>query len=254
MKLSIVIPAHNEEGCLEPTLDSIAATLGSAGIDYEVVVVDDASTDDTAKLAQACGKRDPRVRLVSTTGRHGYGIAVRTGLAEFTGDAAVVMMADGSDAATDLLAYHAKLLEGFDCVFGSRFIRGGSTVDYPIHKLVLNRMANLFIRVLFGLKYNDVTNAFKCYHRRVVESMQPLISHHFNLTVEMPLKAIVRGWSYTVVPISWANRKAGVSKLKIKEMGSRYLFIVLYLWLEKYLSLGDYQKTDVSEPAATGRK
>lgn len=256
MKLSIVIPAHNEEGCLEPTLDSIAATLGPAGIDYEIVVVDDASSDGTAKLAQACAQRDPRVRLVSSAGgaagRHGYGIAVRTGLAEFKGDAAAVMMADGSDAAADLLAYHGKLREGFDCVFGSRFVRGGSTVDYPIHKLILNRLANLFIRVLFGFKYNDSTNAFKCYHRRVIESMQPLISHHFNLTVEMPLKAIVRGWSYTVVPISWANRKAGVSKLKIKEMGSRYLFIVLYLWLEKHLSRGDYQKSDASEPAGPG--
>ena len=72
----------------------------------------------------------------------------------------------------------------------------------------------------------------------------PLLSKHFNLTVELPLKAIVRGYTYAVVPINWYNRTTGVSKLKIKEMGSRYLFIVLYVWLEKLLSRGDYVKKD----------
>lgn len=249
MKLSIVIPAHDEEGCVAETLSALASTLKPAGVPYEAIVVDDGSTDSTAEVVRRCAEKDPAVRLVANTGRHGYGLAVRKGLAEMTGDAAVVFMADASDSPKDILAYHAKLLEGYDCVFGSRFMRGGEVIDYPPHKLALNRLANLFIRVLFGLRYNDVTNAFKCYHRRVVESMQPLISHHFNLTVEMPLKSIVRGWSYAVVPITWANRKTGVSKLKIKEMGSRYLFIVLYLWLEKYLARGDYQRTDAGKPS-----
>ncbi len=157
-------------------------------------------------------------------------------------------MADGSDSPEDLVKYYRKLQEGYDCVFGSRFIPGGSVVDYPRHKLLLNRMANAFIRVLFGLHFNDITNAFKCYRREVIAGIQPLISPHFNLTVEMPLKALVRGYSYAVVPITWTNRAAGVSKLKIKEMGSRYLFIVLYLWLEKHLARGDYHRT-VAVPA-----
>jgi dolichol-phosphate mannosyltransferase len=102
------------------------------------------------------------------------------------------------------------------------------------------------VRSLFRYRYNDTTNAFKMYRRYVVEAMQPLISPHFNLTVEMPLKAIVRGYTYAILPISWQNRKAGESKLKIKEMGSRYLFIVLYLWLEKTLSRGDYHRKTVA--------
>lgn len=73
-----------------------------------------------------------------------------------------------------------------------------------------------------------------------IRGIQPIISHHFNITVELPLKAIIRGYSFTTIPITWENRKHGMSKLKIKEMGSRYLFIILYLWLEKYLSKGDY--------------
>ncbi len=99
--------------------------------------------------------------------------------------------------------------------------RGSKVTDYPLHKLALNRLANWFIRVLFHIPYNDITNAFKCYRREVIEHVQPLLSPHFNLTVEMPLKAIVRGFSFAVVPISWTNRQTGISKLKIKEMGSR---------------------------------
>jgi dolichol-phosphate mannosyltransferase len=157
-------------------------------------------------------------------------------------------MADGSDHPQDLVAYCAKLGEGYDCVFGSRFIRGSRLIDYPVHKLLLNRMANWFIEALFGFRFNDTTNAFKCYRRAVIEGLQPLISPHFNLTVEMPLKAIVRGYTYAVVPIRWTNRKQGISKLKIREMGSRYLFIILYLWLEKMLARGDYRRPE--EPKA----
>ncbi len=152
------------------------------------------------------------------------------------------MMADGSDHPADAVACYRRLLEGYDCAFGSRFTQGGRVSGYPVHKLILNRTANWFIEVLFGFRYNDTTNAFKAYRRHVIDGIQPLISPHFNLTVEMPLKAIIRGYSYTVVPISWTNRKSGISKLKIREMGSRYLFIILYLWLEKMLARGDYHR------------
>jgi dolichol-phosphate mannosyltransferase len=123
-------------------------------------------------------------------------------------------------------------------------MRGGRVSDYPKLKLVLNRLVNLGIRVLFRHGYNDTTNAFKAYRREVVDHIQPLLSNHFNLTVEMPLKAVVRGSSYAVVPISWTNRAHGVSKLKLQEMGSRYLFIVLYVFLEHHLSRGDYHRPD----------
>jgi dolichol-phosphate mannosyltransferase len=151
-------------------------------------------------------------------------------------------MADNSDSPDNMVDYYYKLQEGYDCVFGSRFIKGGKVIDYPSHKLFINRLANLFIQVLFGLKFNDTTNAFKIYRKEVIEGISPLLSHHFNLTVEMPLKAIVRGYSYTTIPITWRNRTTGVSKLKLKEMGSRYLFIVLSIWLEKHLSRGDYKR------------
>jgi dolichol-phosphate mannosyltransferase len=183
------------------------------------------------------------VRFVDNTPPNGFGFAVRRGLEAFRGDAVVIVMADGSDDPLDVAAFHAKLREGYDCVFGSRFMPGGRTTDYPIFKLVLNRLANTFIRLLFRQRYDDVTNAFKCYRREVIAGIQPILACHFNLTVELPLKAIIRGYSFAVLPNSWRNRTTGISKLRIREMGSRYLFIVLYCLLEHLLSRGDYRRS-----------
>ena len=241
-KLSVIIPARNEAGSIGQTLGEICPTLRAHDISFEIIVVDDGSSDDTAEVVRRAAFRDGAVILAPNPGRHGFGNAVRRGLERCTGDAIAIMMADGSDSPADLVTYWNLVAEGYDCAFGSRFVRGGQVIDYPAHKLLLNRVANSFIRLLFGLPYNDVTNAFKCYRREVIAGMQPLISPHFNLTVEMPLKAIVRGYSYKVVPICWRNRKTGISKLKLQEMGSRYLFIVLILWLEKHLTRGDYSR------------
>jgi dolichol-phosphate mannosyltransferase len=253
MKFSIVIPAQNEEGCIAETLTALLAATEGAGITAEIVVVDDGSTDGTVDSVYEVTRRHRNVRLIENHRRHGFGMAVRAGLEQIRGDAVAIVMADGSDCPEDVVAYYRKLQDGYDCVFGSRFIDGSKILDYPAHKLVLNRFANWFIKTIFGLRYNDITNAFKCYRTEVIAGIEPLISPHFNLTVEMPLKAIVRGYSYAVVPISWTNRKAGVSKLKIKEMGSRYLFIVMYIWLEKMLARGDYHRTHVAERSKAGQ-
>jgi dolichol-phosphate mannosyltransferase len=248
MKLSVIIPTRDEQDAIAGTVDGLLASLRSRSIPCELIVVNDGSTDRTASVVSAIAERHPEVVMVENEGRHGFGMAVRTGLEHYSGDAVAVFMADASDDPEDLVGYYEKLLEGYDCVFGSRFMPGGSVHDYPAHKLVLNRLANWFIRALFGIELNDTTNAFKAYRRETVEGIQPLISPHFNLTVEMPLKAIVRGYSYAVTPIRWTNRQSGISKLKIKEMGSRYLFIVMYIWLEKMLARGDYHRRNASEP------
>ena len=166
-----------------------------------------------------------------------------------TGDAVVIMMADESDDCRDVVRYWAKLNEGYDCVFGSRFMKGGGTIDYPPIKLFMNRMANAFVRFMFRHGLNDTTNAFKAYRKEVIDGIRPILSPHFNITVELPLKAIVRGYSFGVIPVTWRNRRHGVAKLKIKEMGSRYLFICLYVWLEKYFSRGDFHKNNTPSNA-----
>ena len=247
MKLSVVIPAHNEEASIRSTVIGVTEALAAERIDYEVVVVDDASTDRTAAVASQLSESDPRVRWVHSPYRNGFGFAVRAGLNRYTGDAVAIVMADGSDSPKDLVAYYRLLQAGYDCAFGSRFMPGAHRTDYPLFKMVLNRLVNVAIRIAFGHGYNDTTNAFKAYRREVIDSCQPLISHHFNLTVELPLKAIVRGHSYAVVPIDWTNRTSGSSTLRLQEMGSRYLFIVLYVFFEHHLSRGDYRRTSGSE-------
>jgi dolichol-phosphate mannosyltransferase len=247
VKLSVVIPAHNESESIEATLTGLAAVLDREEIEYELLVVDDSSSDRTLDVVERLGDDNPRIRGIPSHNPRGFGLAVRAGLDRFEGDGVAIVMGDGSDSPEDLVSYHRLLEEGYDCVFGSRFMRESVVRDYPRLKLTMNRLANLFIRILFRHGYNDTTNAFKAYKREVIETVQPLLSNHFNLTVELPLKAIVRGHSYTVVPISWTNRTSGASKLKIQEMGSRYLFIVLYIFLEHHLSRGDYRR-EQAEP------
>ena len=248
MNLSVVIPAHNEAEVVEPTLRGLIDQLGPEEIDYEIVVVDDASSDGTADVVAGVTAEEPRVRCVRNEAPHGFGFAVRKGLEEFRGDAVVIVMADGSDDPRDVVLYYRVLEAGYDCAFGSRFMPGAVVHDYPRIKLAINRIVNAGIRMLFRHGYNDTTNAFKAYRREVIENVHPLLSHHFNLTVELPLKAITRGFSYAIVPTSWTNRAAGTSKLQLNEMGSRYLFIVLYVFLEYHLSRGDYRRAGAIAP------
>ena len=243
MKLSVVIPVHNEQDGIQPVAVAVAEALQQAAIPYEILIVNDSSTDHTEDVLKELARQNPNVRYVNNHPPHGFGLAVRFGLRHFTGDVVAVYMGDGSDSPEDLVKFYQKVQDGYDCVFGTRWSHGGKVYDYPLLKHILNRLANNFIRVIMQIGYDDVTNAFKVYRREVIQGVRPLLSRHYNLTVEIPLKAIIRGYSYTVIPNSWTNRKSGESKLKIKEMGSRYLFIVLYCLLEKWLSQGDYHRS-----------
>ena len=253
MKLSVVIPAHNEAEVVEATLNGLTAALDPEGLDYELLVVDDGSRDGTGEIVRRAGEANPRIVCVRNDGPHGFGYAIRAGLDAFSGDAVAIVMADGSDDPRDVVLYYRVLEAGFDCAFGSRFMPGARVHDYPQIKLLINRVVNAGIRTIFRHGYNDTTNAFKAYRREVIENMQPLISPHFNLTVEMPLKAISRGFSYAIVPTSWTNRAAGTSKLQLSEMGSRYLFIVLYVFLERHLTRGDYRRPADVVPSRPAR-
>jgi len=240
--LSVVVPCRNEEACIGSMVEHLHVELRLHNIPHEIVVVDDGSTDTSWRRLHEIREHIPHVQPVQNQGEHGFGRAIACGFDHMQGDAVVVMMADESDDCREVVGYWNLLNEGWDAVFGSRFAKGGGVIDYPWLKLRINRLANLFIRVLFRIDFNDFTNAFKAYRRSTIEGCRPILSPHFNLTIELPLKTVVRGYSWIVMPITWRNRKSGESKLSMKEMGSRYLFICLYIWLEKHFSRGDYQR------------
>lgn len=240
--LSVIIPARDEEGCIESTVEHLHLELRLNNVPHEIVVVDDGSSDSTWQILLRLKNKICELTPIQNPGENGFGRAIVYGIDQCRGDAVVIMMADESDDCRDVVRYWNLMREGFDCVFGSRFVKGGGVIDYPWVKLRINRIANLFIRLIFGIRLNDTTNAFKAYRKSTIQGCKPLLAPHFNLTVELPLKAIVRGYSWTTIPITWRNRRTGIAKLKIKEMGSRYFFIVAYVWLEKYFSRGDYRK------------
>ena len=243
MKLSVVIPAYNEEGSIAETLKTLYETLLKFKIEHEIFVTNDNSKDNTAGILAALQQEIPTLNWETNHGPNGFGYAVRFGLERFSGDCVAIMMADLSDDPLDLVRFYHRMMEdNVDCVFGDRWSKGGKVYDYPGVKKFINRLANAIVAFTVGIRYYDTTNAFKLYKKETIQGVKPFLSPHFNLTLEIPLKAIVRGYSYTVVPNSWRNRKAGESKLKIKEMGSRYFFILLYCLIEKFFSRGDFKK------------
>ena len=217
--LSVVIPARDEEGCIASTIEHLHVELRLQNVPHEIIVVNDGSADRTWEIINEIKSRIPVVKAVQSPPPHGFGRAIIAGLDKMQGDAVVLMMADESDDCRDVVRYWETLQQGYDCVFGSRFTKGGRAIDYPKLKLLLNRCANLFLKLMFNIPLNDTTNAFKAYRREVIDGCRPLISPHFNITVELPLKAIVRGFSWTSMPVTWRSRRTGKPKLKIKEIG-----------------------------------
>ncbi len=264
-KLSIVIPAYNEEKNIGKCIEELQATVRDKhGIPYEIIVVNDNSADDTVGVVQAVMAKDPSIRLVNRTPPGGFGRAVRSGLEAVQGDVVVVYMADLSDSPDDVVAYYRKIREGYDCVFGSRFIKGSEVHNYPTVKLIANRIVNRCIQFLFWTRFNDLTNAFKAYRTAVIRDCGPYRACHFNLTLEMSLGALVREYHIAQIPIRWYGRTWGSSNLKLGEMGRRYLSTLLMMFFQRHLIADDlladrlasnisyhYQLHDLEERIAT---
>ena len=243
LKLSIIIPARDEEGEIELTLTRIHNNLEINKVEHEIIVINDYSEDSTLQILNSLRKKIKELRIINNSGKPGFGCAVRLGLENYLGDIVAIMMADGSDSPDDLKNFYFKSSENNACVFGTRFSEGGNTKDYPVIKYIMNRVFNNIVRLIFQIKYDDITNAFKVYTKEAIEGSKPFLSNHFNLTLELPLKTIIRGYKHIIIPNSWKNRETGVSKMKIKEMGSRYMFILFYCLIEKLLTKDDYKKS-----------
>ena len=233
MKLSIIIPVKNEEFLIKKIADQLQSKLKS--LPYEIIFINDFSSDNTAKVTEELIKTKPQINIYDNK-RKGLGGAITQGINKANGEAICIMMSDLSDSIDDLEKYYNIIKdEDIDAVFGSRFIKGSKVIDYPKKKLILNRIFNIITKLLFISDYNDFTNAFKIYKKNALLKTFPLVSESFNIFLEMPLKIISRKMKYKIIPITWINRKEGVSKFDIKELRAKYLFTLTYCWLEKLL-------------------
>ncbi|MCO8123267.1 glycosyltransferase family 2 protein [Stieleria sp. TO1_6] len=239
-QLSIVIPAYNEQENIGPCLDELMTMLvDQSGIDTEVIVVNDNSSDQTESVVLSRKARWPTIRLVRRQPPGGFGRAIRSGLQFVRGEVVVIYMADRSDHPIDAKRYFEAIHEGYDCVFGSRFIRGSSVKHYPRVKLWVNRIVNKAIQWMFWTRMNDLTNAFKAYRRDVIEHCGPYRACHFNITLEMSLSALISGYRIKEIPIQWEGRTWGSSNLRMREMGRRYLCTLMMLFFQRVLMSDD---------------
>jgi len=233
MKVSVIIPVRNEELLSKNIIELFENKLKE--IPYEIVFINDYSTDNTFSTLEKLIKNKNQFKLYNNR-RKGLGGAIIEGINNSTGELICIMMSDLSDNIEDFKKYYSTIKnEQIDAVFGSRFIRGSKIIDYPKKKLILNRIFNIFTKILFISDYNDFTNAFKIYKKSALLKTFPLVSESFNIFLELPLKIISRKMKYRIIPISWTNRKEGSSKFDIKELKSKYLFTLIYCWLEKIL-------------------
>lgn len=251
MLLSVVIPAFNEAENLRQTIPLFSGSLKEAGIPHELVLVNDNSTDDTQAVILELAAEHGSVRLVRRRPPGGFGRAVRSGLAEARGEVIAIVMADLSDQPADLIRCYRMIEQGYDCVFGSRWIRGATVKGYPLSKRIVNRIANKLVQWLFWCPFNDLTNAFKVYRRHVIEACGPYRSSHFNITLELSLSALMRQYQIKQIPIDWMGRTAGISKLRLVEMCRRYLATLLKSYTEKLLIADDLIAEQLSMHATT---
>lgn len=231
--LSIIVPVRNERSNLENILKYFSNNLVNTS--HEVLIINDFSEDDTLQKANELFDTIDNFKVFDNK-KKGLGGAINLGIKKSLGSYIAIMMADESDDINDLIKYNELINSGnYDAILGSRFLKDSKIKDYPIQKLILNRIFNKFVSLIFWNSYNDYTNAFKIYKKSSLLEIMPIISESFNVFLEIPLKIISRNYKYKVIPINWMGRKKGESKFKIKELGSKYLFTLIYCFIEKNL-------------------
>ena len=235
MEVSVVVPVHNEARNLDRLVKATTEVLDSPSFDheYELLLVDDNSTDDTPVICDRLAREHKHVQTLHRTESGGFGNAIKTGLREARGHVLIPFMGDLSDDPADIPKLVAAIEDGYDIAYGSRFVDGGSVEGYPRLKLLYNRGFNNCVRLMFGVRARDVTNAFKAYRAEVIETVgvDTLTSESFDLTAELPLRAHIEGFRSTEVPVSWQSRDEGVSKLDATRAGPLYVKRLLHMFM-----------------------
>jgi len=234
MSLSIIIPVKNEEKIIEETLKHFANSWIKE-IESEIIIIDDFSDDATLEKIKKFHDQNLNLKIIQNK-KPGLGSAISMGIENSAKQFVAIFMADLSDNVIDLREYYNLIIKhNSDAILGSRFIKGSVVNNYPFSKYILNRIANNIIGLIFFVRYNDFTNAFKIYKKSTLLKLFPIVSDNYNIFLELPLKIICRKYNYKIIPISWNGRKKGITKFNFKELRSKYIFTILYCLIEKIL-------------------
>ena len=224
MKLSIIIPAHNEQDNIVEVINKIEEALE---IPYELVVINDHSTDNTKELVGNLSKKYNNILLVENNLNKGFANAIKAGFYKANGDVVIPIMADLCDDLSIVSKMFDKINEGYDVVCGSRYIKGGFRLGGSKIKGFLSCFVGWSLYYLLGLPTHDIANAFKMYRKKVIDSID-IKCESFETSMEIPLKAYYLGFKMTEVPTVWRERTKGKSNFSMFKLLPNYL--KLYIW------------------------
>lgn len=234
MSLSIIIPAYNESKQINFTVKKLNS-LKKKIKNFEMIFIDDLSDDNTFIILNKLQIKYKNLKVFRNK-KKGLGSAIELGVQKSKKEFVCIFMCDLSDDTNDLVNYYNLINDAkVDAIFGTRFSKNSKIKNYPIIKFILNRIFNNLIKFIFLSRYNDFTNAFKIYKKKTLLKLLPIVSEGFNVFLELPLKIVTRKYSFKIISINWSGRKHGKSKFKIKELGSLYVFTLIYCLLEKIL-------------------
>jgi len=221
----VVIPTYNERDNIERLVGDIMALDVDAGI----LIVDDNSPDGTGDIAEEIAKRHKNVHVLHREGKQGLGSAYRAGFKYALGTEAeyiVQMDADFSHDPAKIMDFLSRAKEA-DVVVGSRYLNGVSVVNWPIRRLMLSYFANMYTRVITGLKITDCTGGFKCFNRKVLEAigLDSIRSDGYSFQIEMNHRAAELGFNVAEIPIIFIDRHAGSSKMSKKIVREAVLMV-----------------------------
>ena len=224
MDLSIIVPAHNEEGNIAQVIQKIEETVI---VSHELIIINDHSTDKTGTIVSGLMQDYPNLRLIDNPLEGSFANAIKTGLANIKTGVVVQVMADLCDDLNTINKMYEKIGQGYDVVCGSRYIKGGARLGGSRLKGFLSTFAGWSLHYLLGIPTHDIANAFKMYSKKVLDTVN-IEAEGFEISMELPLKAYYAGFKITEVPTVWREREKGKSNFKMFKLAPSYL--KFYLW------------------------
>ncbi len=227
--ISVVLPCHNEEMNIGPMVGALKQMYD--GYIYEIIIVNDNSTDKTAEVSSDLAQHDSRIKVVNRTPPNGVGRALRDGYAAASGRYILTMDCDFVQIVPELRDMFKVIALGHDGAIGSRFSHESVLINYPFFKILCNRGFHVLIR-LFLHRVRDISNNLKLYRTDILKSIS-IDEPHFAANAETGLKPILAGYDIQEVPVSWINRTVdmGSSSFRIVKVAPNYAGALLrILW------------------------